>query len=721
MESELCQRSYREGTLCPMAKYIGRTTEVTRLQIDKSKGGVMVIDEAYRLAQEETTSSKDVGKEALEELMSVMEGGDPIMIFAGYPEEMASFVEVNPGMKSRSAFKFRFPDFSVNELAQIIRIVIAHIGLQLSPNADQALPETIGKSTTEKQRSEMNGRFARQVAMRAEKNMYSRCYPKDVDGCQEYHPGRSGGCWRKLQGISNWKYYKARQQKLQECGPERRHGNKGQKKPPVKTMKAEAFITNYVKSHGQHQPNMAQQHIPTSIRRSRNQVGDTSNQNASARNNTAGYTSNQNASAHNNTACDTSNKDASARKNTAGDTSNQNASARNNTAGYTSNQNASARNNTADDTSNQNASAHNNTAGDTSNQDASARNNTAGDTSNQNASAHNNTAGETSNQNARAHNNTAGDTSNQDASARNSTAGDTSNQNASAHNNTAGETSNQNARAHNNTAGDTSNQNASARNSTAGDTSNQNDSGRNTSGRNTSANHTSANNTSANNNTFSPTYSYINSRFNITPSTHATNFGQPCALFSTSTPMNSMLSLLNSSSEMLPSGGMAHSSSQAEVILHELTLKLKQPKDVRWLSHDALTDALYKSLRSVLAHLNEEMVETKKEVIRLARDQPLEGRRLAELDEDLRPGGRLDGLDIQVSDKQREDFARLRRSFIDHLLENLDERFPQTELLSAFGVLDPGSRPVEMPGDYGWDEMDRLATFYADGPGSTAR
>ncbi|CAH1240852.1 EDIL3 [Branchiostoma lanceolatum] len=191
-------------------------------------------------------------------------------------------------------------------------------------------------------------------------------------------------------------------------------------------------------------------------------------------------------------------------------------------------------------------------------------------------------------------------------------------------------------------------------------------------------------------------------------------------------------------------------------------------KDVRWLSHVGATSALYRSLRSVLVHLNEEMgkgvvmarafwtwlsqykaivtlyllcdvlphlsglskifqqnrldltevhkaVETKKKVIRLARGQPLEGPRLAELDEDLRPGGRLDGLDIQVSDKQREDFARLRRSFIDHLLENLDERFPQTELLSAFGVLGPGSRPVEMPRDYGWDEIDRLATFYADG------
>ncbi|CAH1240856.1 Hypp6126 [Branchiostoma lanceolatum] len=34
-------------------------------------------------------------------------------------------------------------------------------------------------------------------------------------------------------------------------------------------MKAEAFISNYVKSHGQHQPNKAQQHMPTSIRRAK--------------------------------------------------------------------------------------------------------------------------------------------------------------------------------------------------------------------------------------------------------------------------------------------------------------------------------------------------------------------------------------------------------------------------------------------------------------------
>ncbi|KAI8487978.1 hypothetical protein Bbelb_344260 [Branchiostoma belcheri] len=70
-----------------------KTAEVTRKKIQDSRGGVLLIDEAYRLTEADS-SSKDVGKEALEELMSVKEGGDPVMIFAGYPDEMASFLDV---------------------------------------------------------------------------------------------------------------------------------------------------------------------------------------------------------------------------------------------------------------------------------------------------------------------------------------------------------------------------------------------------------------------------------------------------------------------------------------------------------------------------------------------------------------------------------------------------------------------------------------------------
>eukprot|EP00058_Branchiostoma_floridae_P008535 XP_002594023.1 hypothetical protein BRAFLDRAFT_68537 [Branchiostoma floridae] len=60
-----------------ISQFVGHTSEVTRKKINASKGGVLLVDEAYRLAQA-NSSSKDVGREALEELMSVMESGDPM-------------------------------------------------------------------------------------------------------------------------------------------------------------------------------------------------------------------------------------------------------------------------------------------------------------------------------------------------------------------------------------------------------------------------------------------------------------------------------------------------------------------------------------------------------------------------------------------------------------------------------------------------------------------
>ncbi|CAH1276885.1 Hypp9414 [Branchiostoma lanceolatum] len=96
----------------------------------------------------------------LPELMSVMEDGDPIMIFASYPAEMASFLD---GMKSRIAFHFNFPDFSVSELASIIRNNVGNKGLRLTNQANQDLETTIENNSTKEQRNEMNGRLARQT------------------------------------------------------------------------------------------------------------------------------------------------------------------------------------------------------------------------------------------------------------------------------------------------------------------------------------------------------------------------------------------------------------------------------------------------------------------------------------------------------------------------------------------------------------------------------
>ena len=67
-------------------QYFGSTTDKKKEKILEARGGVLFIDEAYRLIP--SAGGKDFGCEAIEELMAVMEDGDPVMIFAGYADKM---------------------------------------------------------------------------------------------------------------------------------------------------------------------------------------------------------------------------------------------------------------------------------------------------------------------------------------------------------------------------------------------------------------------------------------------------------------------------------------------------------------------------------------------------------------------------------------------------------------------------------------------------------
>eukprot|EP01105_Mastigella_eilhardi_P008558 TRINITY_DN2072_c0_g1_i4.p1 TRINITY_DN2072_c0_g1~~TRINITY_DN2072_c0_g1_i4.p1 ORF type:complete len:362 (+),score=65.06 TRINITY_DN2072_c0_g1_i4:560-1645(+) len=55
-----------------VAGYIGKTAEKTLAEIEKARGGMMFVDEAYRLVPSSGTSSNDFGREALETIMTEM-------------------------------------------------------------------------------------------------------------------------------------------------------------------------------------------------------------------------------------------------------------------------------------------------------------------------------------------------------------------------------------------------------------------------------------------------------------------------------------------------------------------------------------------------------------------------------------------------------------------------------------------------------------------------
>ena len=126
-----------------VGQYIGHTAPKTKEVLKKAMGGVLFIDEAYYLYKPD--NERDYGAEAIEILLQVMENqrDDLVVILAGYKEPMDKFYESNPGLSSRIANHIDFPDYTVEELLQIAKIMLQDQQYQLTPQAEAALTEYI--------------------------------------------------------------------------------------------------------------------------------------------------------------------------------------------------------------------------------------------------------------------------------------------------------------------------------------------------------------------------------------------------------------------------------------------------------------------------------------------------------------------------------------------------------------------------------------------------
>jgi len=126
-----------------VGQYIGHTAPKTKEVLKKAMGGVLFIDEAYYLYKPD--NERDYGAEAIEILLQVMENqrDDLVVILAGYKEPMDKFYESNPGLSSRIANHIDFPDYSVEELLKISKLMLEEQQYQLTPNAELALTEYI--------------------------------------------------------------------------------------------------------------------------------------------------------------------------------------------------------------------------------------------------------------------------------------------------------------------------------------------------------------------------------------------------------------------------------------------------------------------------------------------------------------------------------------------------------------------------------------------------
>lgn len=145
-----------------VGQYIGETAQKTEKIIESAMGNVLFIDEAYTLVKQ-GGSGQDFGQEAIDVLLKRMEDkkGDFFVIAAGYPNEMQSFLEANPGMKSRMTHTFNFEDYTPEEMMAIFRKMMIAEEYKITPGAEETLVKEFTKLYRNRDQNFGNARTVR--------------------------------------------------------------------------------------------------------------------------------------------------------------------------------------------------------------------------------------------------------------------------------------------------------------------------------------------------------------------------------------------------------------------------------------------------------------------------------------------------------------------------------------------------------------------------------
>jgi len=164
-----------------VAGYVGQTAPKTQKVIDDAAGGLLFIDEAYRLSQ---GGKNDFGKEAIEQLMSAMNNPPskgPIMVFAGYPADMDNFMSQNDGLYRRIPYSFNFTNYSCSEIAEILETMVTKNGFelerQLLTHGRQRLARIVETKTLPTTRALMNGGLCERIFTFAKQALDARDDP----------------------------------------------------------------------------------------------------------------------------------------------------------------------------------------------------------------------------------------------------------------------------------------------------------------------------------------------------------------------------------------------------------------------------------------------------------------------------------------------------------------------------------------------------------------
>jgi probable Rubsico expression protein CbbX len=163
-----------------VGQYVGHTAPKTKEVLKRASGGVLFIDEAYYLYRPE--NERDYGVEAIEILLQVMENERErlVVVLAGYKDRMDQFFSLNPGMSSRVAHHIDFPDYTLDELLGIARLMLAAQSYEVTEAGERAVREYLQLRMAQPRFA--HARSVRNALERARLRHANRIYAEARDG-----------------------------------------------------------------------------------------------------------------------------------------------------------------------------------------------------------------------------------------------------------------------------------------------------------------------------------------------------------------------------------------------------------------------------------------------------------------------------------------------------------------------------------------------------------
>lgn len=164
-----------------IAGYQGQTALKVKEVIESIKGGVLFIDEAYSITENDHSDS--YGRECLTELTKALEDyrDDLVVIVAGYTEPMNKFFESNPGLKSRFNKFIDFSDYDENEMFEIFQKMCTENDYSVTEVASSKLKAIMKNAIEQKGDQFANGRYVRNlyedITMRQARRLFKMVNP----------------------------------------------------------------------------------------------------------------------------------------------------------------------------------------------------------------------------------------------------------------------------------------------------------------------------------------------------------------------------------------------------------------------------------------------------------------------------------------------------------------------------------------------------------------